>query len=133
MRKPLRNGCSGLAITIVGWTVLLPSSADSAPANTLSELFTELNDCLEGVTLAPGSQLTVIFALRRDGKLLGKPRITFARLQGDAEVRRELAASIAAAFGKCLPLSITDSLGGAIAGRPLTVRFVPGSRDLGGV
>lgn len=95
-----------------------------APANTLQELFSQLDNCLVVPNGAVGSELTVVFSLRRDGSLLGRPRISFAKLQGSATEQRAFAEGVASAFNKCLPASITDGLGGAIAGRPLTMRFV---------
>jgi hypothetical protein len=100
-----------------------------APANTLQELFSQLDNCLVVPNGAAGSELTVVFSLRRDGSLLGRPRISFAKLQGSATEQRAFAEGVASAFNKCLPASITDGLGGAIAGRPLTMRFVVRPRE----
>src|SRR5271166_2275737 len=105
---------------------LTPSEALPAPADTLHELFAQLDECLtsRSVRGAAGSELTVVFSLRRDGSLLGKPRITFAQLSGSPAAQRAFAQGIASAFEHCLPARITDGLGGAIAGRPLSMRFV---------
>jgi len=108
-----------------------PLQASSAPANTLKELFAELEKCLSIVTPREtfGSQVTIVFSLRRDGGLLGKPRISFSKLLGDTSEERELTDSIAVGFDRCLPLPITDGLGGAIAGRPIALRIMIGARD----
>ncbi|HTR11708.1 MAG TPA: hypothetical protein VMI72_00285 [Roseiarcus sp.] len=103
---------------------LTPAEALPAPANTLQELFAQLDACLTGVKGAAGSELTVVFSLRRDGSLVGKPRISFARLTGSQAEKRDFAHGIATAFDHCLPARITDSLGGAIAGRLLSMRFI---------
>jgi hypothetical protein len=105
-------------------TSTFPSRGAGAPANTLRELFAGLNRCLAIASGPTNSEITIVFSLRRDGALFGVPRVTFAKLAGDAEAQRKLTASIADAFNKCLPLPITDGLGGAVAGRPLSVRFV---------
>ncbi len=65
--------------------------------------------------------MTIAFAMRRDGSVFGKPRITYSRLEGDAEAHRRFAASVEQAVGSCLPLKITPALGAAIAGRIFTV------------
>jgi hypothetical protein len=113
------------ALTIVQSQV----AAASPPANTLRELFTQLNRCLAAPTGNIGSELTIVFSLRRDGSLLGKPKITFAKLPGDVSDQRKFADGVVAAFDKCLPVAISEGLGGAIAGRPLSMRFVIRARE----
>jgi hypothetical protein len=99
--------------------------AKSAPANTLRELFMALNQCLlQAPTDTAGSEMTVVFSLKRDGSLLGKPRISHTKLLGDRDAQSRFAAAVLAAFDKCLPLKISAGLGGAIAGRPLSIRVI---------
>jgi hypothetical protein len=119
-------------LAAVGCTLVVPHSsatASDAPANTLRELFGKLNHCLITPKGNVGSELTIVFSLRRDGALLGKPKITFAKLPGDVSDQRKFAEGVEAAFDKCLPVAITDGLGGAIAGRPLSMRFVIKARE----
>ena len=98
----------------------------AADANTLRQLYEALNNCLSAASIrgAPGSELTIVFSLRRDGSLLGAPRISFWGLKGTTSEQRDFAKQVANAFDKCLPIPITAALGGAIAGRPLSMRFV---------
>jgi hypothetical protein len=119
-------------LAAVGCALVVPHSsatASDAPANTLRELFGKLNDCLVTPKGNIGSELTIVFSLRRDGALLGKPKITFAKLPGDISDQRKFAEGVETAFDKCLPVAITDGLGGAIAGRPLSMRFVIKARE----
>ena len=46
--------------------------ARSAPANTLPDLWRELSACVKAPSDSAGSALTIVFALKRDGSLLGK-------------------------------------------------------------
>jgi hypothetical protein len=94
----------------------------------MQELFSQLDHCLVAPNGATGSELTVVFSLRRDGSLLGRPRISFAKLSGPTADQRAFAAGIASAFDRCLPALITDGRGGAIAGRPLSMRYVVRAR-----
>ena len=113
-------------IRIIALLALLaasPIEARSAPANTLSDLWRELSACVKAPGASLGSELTIVFALKRDGSLLGKPRITHSHLLGDADAQKAFVADAIGALAKCLPLSITDDLGGAIAGRPLSIRI----------
>jgi hypothetical protein len=116
-----RPGRHAFVATLIVAALFRPAQA--APANTLHELFENLGHCLALAAGAPGSELTLQFSLRRDGALLGKPKITHAKLPRDAESQRRFVENVAAAFDRCVPAQITDSLGGAIAGRPLSMRF----------
>jgi hypothetical protein len=103
--------------------------AGGQPANSLRELSIELQKCLVAPEGVAGSELTIVFSLRRDGALLGRPRISFSKLFGDAAEQRKFGEGVAAALNQCLPLPITDALGGAIAGRPMSIRFIVGRRQ----
>ena len=93
------------------------------PANSINAMFDEINRCMSTVRLAEGTDVTIRFMLNRRGGLIGKPRLTYAHWVGDEADRRASAASIAQGFDHCLPLPITDALGGAIAGRLIARRF----------
>jgi hypothetical protein len=94
----------------------------AAPANTLEDLQRQFGSCMRGKSLGPaGSRLTIMLMMKRDGSIFGKPRITFSRLEGDADARRRFVDDAERAVEACLPFRITPSLGGAIAGRPFFV------------
>jgi hypothetical protein len=97
--------------------------AEAAPANTLREVFPALTRCWRAPAGSEGSTLTVGITLRRDGTLLGAPTITYSKLTGAADAQKRFVASALAALAACTPVAITDSLGGAIAGRRIFIRF----------
>jgi hypothetical protein len=97
------------------------AAQDVAPANTLQELRVQFSNCLAKSPLAAGSQITIIFAVRRDGSAFGKPRVSFSHLVGDADEKQRFLAEVEQAIDACLPLKVTPALGGAIAGRPFSV------------
>lgn len=120
--------------------VVAASPALAKPAGSLNELFAQFRGCLAPPAgalpeMAPvGAQtgeVTLRFSLRRDGALVGRPHITFARLPAGEAQKRVLLEAFAAALDRCLPVQITDALGGAIAGRPLTLRVNFGARERG--
>jgi hypothetical protein len=113
-----------IALGSIGGCFATPSLA--VDANTLRQLYETLNICLNAAAIrgAQGSELTIVFSLRRDGTVLGAPRISFWSLKGTADEQRDFAKQVANAFDRCLPVPITSALGGAIAGRPLSMRFV---------
>jgi hypothetical protein len=114
----------GLALLLIG-----SSKVKSAPANTLRELNAAIGECLKVPAGLPGSEITILFSLKRDGSLLGTPRITHAKLLGDQGAQRAFVRNVLAAFDRCLPLSLTEGLGGAVAGRPMSFRVVSHPRE----
>jgi hypothetical protein len=94
----------------------------AAPANTLVDLQRQLGACLAGKPAGPpGSRLTIMLMMKRDGSIFGKPRITFSQLEGDKDSRQQFIDDAERAVAACLPFRITPSLGGAIAGRPFVI------------
>ena len=97
---------------------------DATPANTLADLSRQFSACMATRPLdRSSSQMTIAFAMRRDGSVLGTPRITYSHLDGDAATKQRFVASVDRAVQSCLPMKITPALGGAIAGRIFTITF----------
>jgi len=105
-----------------------PKSGD-APVrhiNTIREVFQVLGTCWR---LPPGSgfsgqEITVRLSFKRNGEVLGQPRITYYKPGTQAEQREPFARSVREAFERCTPLPFTESFGAAIAGRIFAIRFV---------
>jgi hypothetical protein len=75
-------------------------------------------------------QMTVRFSFNRSGGMIGAPRMTFATAGAPADVRAAYLKAINASLDACVPLKFTGDLGGALAGRPIAIRYVD-NRDLG--
>ncbi|MGO8738245.1 hypothetical protein [Rhodoblastus sp.] len=118
------------AVAAMIFVFFTAAPAVAAPANNLRELFSTLGTCMKGVAGEPGEELTIAFSLRRDGSLFGKAQVTYSRLPSDADARKRFLDAVAGKFSACMPAPITASLGGAIAGRRLTVRFVTPRRNI---
>ena len=58
------------------------------------------------------------------------PRITHATAGVPADVRDTYLKAINASLDACVPLKFTGGLGGALAGRPIAIRYVD-NRELG--
>jgi hypothetical protein len=95
----------------------------SDPINTLKEMLTAIYACWEPPPGTAGMSITLQFSLRRQGTLIAKPRATYSKLGGDEALNRTFVASILKALDKALPLPLSDSMGGEIAGRMLVPRF----------
>ena len=95
--------------------------------DTIGDLFAALRSCWQppdGDHAAMGMQMTVRLSFKRDGELFGQPRLTYATPGSSTETRKTYRDAIDAAVARCAPLTVTKGLGGAIAGRPINIRYV---------
>ena len=100
--------------------------------DSIGDLFAELRACWSPPppdTAQPGVQITVRFSFRRDGEVIGPPRMTYATAGISADTRAAYLKAINSSLQACMPLKFSDGLGGAIAGRPIAIRYVD-NRDL---
>ena len=119
--KP-RLALAALALLVGPSPFAPPATAeDAAPADTLMDRRRAIGACLAGTPIAAGSRVTIAFMMKRDGSIFGKPRIRYARLEGDADAQRRFLQHAARAVDSCLPLSVTPALGAAIAGRMFSI------------
>jgi hypothetical protein len=71
-----------------------------------------------------GMEYTIRFALKRDGTLIAPPRMTYASHDAPAAKRDIYGIAIDAALKRCTPLHFSMGMAGAVAGRPIAIRFV---------
>jgi hypothetical protein len=120
----LRRRAVACAVSVAASTCALPFALaqETPPANTLMDMRRQFGECMAGKSLGPaGSQLTIMFMMKRDGSIFGKPRVTFSHLEGDEEARKRFVDDAERAITACLPFRVTPALGGAIAGRLFSV------------
>ena len=116
----MRGGAIAVLAALLAATVALAQEA--APADTLMDMRRQFGACLSERAIGPaGSRVTIVFMLKRDGSIFGKPRITYSHLEGDEEARRRFLDEAERAVNSCLPLKLTPALGGAIAGRMFSI------------
>jgi hypothetical protein len=95
--------------------------------NSLRELFSALQGCWRPPPIEhafAGMTVVVKFSLKRDGELLGEPRIIVLTHRAPSETADAYRGAVNATLGHCLPLPLSPAFGGAVAGRPLIIRFV---------
>jgi hypothetical protein len=95
--------------------------------DNIGDLFAALRSCWTpppAESAKEGMQMTVRFSFKRSGDLIGPPRLTFATEGAPTEVRSTYLKAINDSIGACVPLKFTGSLGGALAGRPIAIRYV---------
>ena len=112
-----------LALALLAAT---PAMADGVrpkgPLNTLADVSRALKACWRWPPLSEarsGMEFTVRLSFKRNGEILGA-RITYQTRNVSDEERSLYYGALLAALARCSPLPLSDSLGAAIAGRPLT-------------
>jgi hypothetical protein len=102
------------------------AAAQSSQVDTLQEMFAALKRCWRAPPLAlghGGMQITVRVSFRRDGTILGKPRITFESPGASDADRISYRTAVMETLQSCTPLPFSPGLGHAVAGRPFTLKF----------
>ena len=100
--------------------------------DNIGDLFAALRSCWTpppADAAKEGMQMTVRFSFKRSGDLIGPPRMTFATAGTPADVRSTYLKAINDSIDACMPLKFTGDLGGALAGRPIAIRYVD-NRDI---
>jgi hypothetical protein len=95
--------------------------------DTIADLFAELRSCWSpppADAAREDMQMSVRFSFKRTGEIIGPPRLTFATSGVSADTRDTYFKAITASLDACMPLKFTGGLGGAIAGRPIAIRYV---------
>ena len=104
---------------------------DDAPSphqlDSLSEFFDALRACWvppAGGDARPGMQMSVRLSFKRTGEIIGTPRLTYVSPDAPPESKDIYRHAIDASLARCTPMPFTKGLGGAIAGRPIAIRFI---------
>jgi hypothetical protein len=101
--------------------------APDRPVNTIGELFDALRACWEPPTRDEahlGMQMSVRFSFKRTGEIIATPRVTYTSGDADADSKRIYRRAVTAALERCTPMPLTKDMAGAVAGRPIAIRFV---------
>jgi hypothetical protein len=101
--------------------------------DNIGDLFAALRSCWSPPAedaAREGMQMSVRFSFKRTGEMIATPRLTFATEGVPADTRATYLNAINTSLHACLPLKFTEGLGGALAGRPIAIRYVD-NRALG--
>jgi hypothetical protein len=120
----LRNQVIWLAAALL----LLSSAcatAEPGRVNTIREAFERFWSCWKPppASRANPIDITVIVSFNRAGEILGHPRITYESQQADDNDRLQYRIAVMEALQRCTPMPFTESMAGAVAGRPFAVPF----------
>src|SRR6478735_10449213 len=101
--------------------------------DTIGDLFAALRSCWApppADTAREGMQMSVRFSFKKTGEIIATPQVTYATAGVPADTRATYLKAINESLTACMPLKFTGGLGGALAGRPIAIRYVD-NRDLG--
>jgi hypothetical protein len=101
--------------------------------DTIGDLFAALRSCWTPPPVEKaryGMQMSVRFSFKRSGDIIAAPRLTYSTAGVSADTRTTYLKAINASLEACTPLKLTGDLGGALAGRPIAIRYVD-NRELG--
>ena len=95
--------------------------------DTIGDLFAALRSCWSpppADSAREGMQMSVRFSFRRSGEIIATPRLTYSTAGVPADTRAAYLKAINTSLDACMPLKFTGGLGGALAGRPIAIRYV---------
>ena len=102
-------------------------TADEHPLDSIRDMFAALRACWVPPPKGEahhGMEYTIRFALKRDGTMIAAPRMTYSSHEVSAETREVYRDAVDAALKRCTPLHFSEGMAGAVAGRPIAIRFV---------
>ncbi|SRR5579871_129050 len=130
----MRHAIAALALAAAACTAQAQTShagtasgqaAEGGPVNTIKDVFERLRRCwkppaAEGINPI---DITVIVSFNRSGAILGHPKITYETPQTTDHDRLAYRVAVMETLQRCTPMPFTESMAGAIAGRPFAVQF----------
>lgn len=119
------GACVCLGATMLGMATLPPGAQErprlKGPLNTLADVGKALRSCWRwppASEVHSGMEFTVLLSFKKDGEIFGA-RITYQSRDVPDDEKALYYGALLAALSRCSPLPLSESLGSAIAGRPL--------------
>ena len=111
-------------------TALLLLSSVGAPAqpnrvDNIKEAYARFGSCWKPPprSRAKPVDITVIVSFTRAGEILGRPRITYESDDATDDDRLVYRIAVMETLQRCTPMPFTESMAGAVAGRPFAIQF----------
>ena len=118
---------TGAALAIAALSASAAAQNAQAPINTFKDLEAALLACWVPPPTEqsrPGMQITVLMSFNRNGLLFGQPRITFQSTGTSETERWPYRVAVAQMLKRCASLPLTEALGNAVVGKPVTLTLV---------
>ena len=102
------------------------AQAEPGQVDNIKEAFARLRTCWKPPPESqanPDVEITVIVSFKRDGNILGHPKITYESEHATDNDRLAYRVAVMETLQRCTPMPFTEAMGGAVAGRPFAIRF----------
>ena len=101
------------------------AQAQPAQVDNIRDVFAKLQTCWKPppTSRANPIDITVIVSFNRAGEILGRPKVTYESAQATDNDRLLYRIAVMEALQRCTPMPFTESMAGAVAGRPFAVQF----------
>ena len=103
------------------------AQAQPAQVDNIKEAYARFGSCWKPPPRSRANpiDITVIVSFNRAGEILGRPRITVESEQATDNDRLRYRIAVMETLQRCTPMPFTESMAGAIAGRPFAIQFHP--------
>jgi hypothetical protein len=101
--------------------------APDASIDSIHDLFAALRACWEPPArehAQEGVQMSVRFSFKRSGDIIAPPFVTYTTPGTPAETRQVYRRAIQTSVERCAPLPLSKGFAAAIAGQPISIRYV---------
>jgi hypothetical protein len=118
-RKPLFWFAATLMLLSVG------VRAQPAQVNNIKEAYARFSACWKPppASRANPIDITVIVSFNRAGEIFGHPKITYESQEATDNDRLLYRIAVMETLQRCTPMPFTESMAGAVAGRPFAIQF----------
>lgn len=123
---------SGSGAILLGLVLAAPAFAETRPLDTYPEVGPYVARCWFPPRDRPKDlrvEITVGFALRRDGTIIGEPWITYSTPSLPGDLQERYKASVLKMLKDCAPIPLSSRLGAAIAGQQYRLRLIDDSNN----
>jgi hypothetical protein len=103
----------------------LAGRTEPAQVDTIRDILAKLKTCWKPppASRANAIDITVIVSFNRSGEILGHPRISYESEAATDNDRLIYRVAVMEALQRCTPMPFTEGMAGAIAGRPVAIKF----------
>ena len=109
------------------WSASMASAqTQSGQVDNIKDVIAKLGTCWRPPPPSranPDVEITVIVSFRRDGNIMGRPKITYESENATDNDRLEYRVAVMEALQRCTPMPFTESMAGAVAGHPFAIKF----------